>query len=180
MKITTPAGKVRRPSRYRKRVVVGTIVVMMIIYLVLHFSCFLARAIKTAVTVNREARILAALGKALGRKPFAEYDLTAEILGYFPEASLKNGKIIDAWGSPVTMKIERVENEIFVWIRSAGPDGKMGTKDDVVKGLAWVDEPDLLETIEEGVVWDGPLALGVHGSFSTNAVKPSTTPSGHQ
>ena len=131
-------------------------------------ACFLTNAIKIAVTQNRAAKIQVALGKTLGKKPFAEYDLTAELLEHFPEAPVKDGGITDEWGRVMTLKIERVSNEFHVWVRSAGPDRKIGTKDDVVRGIVWGNEPDLLESIEEGVIWDRPLVLGINGSFPSS------------
>jgi len=138
------------------------IATVIITALTLHFAYSVLRQVKRATTYGTLSAIYHNLGKALGAKPFVEYDLAAEILERRPDIPLKNGRIVDAWETPIIVKIERASNVVLVTSISAGPDKKMGTRDDLVKKIAWDDEQDLLETIEEGVVWDGPLIVKPH------------------
>ena len=142
-----------------KRFVIVMIVIAVIFPLFLFAYHVLREAIKIGLTQNRVARIHAALGRALGKKPLAEYHLATEILEQFPEVSVTNGRIVDEWGRPIIVTIERFTNVVWATVTSAGPDGKTGTKDDIVRKLAWVDQCDLLETIEDGTVLHDPLML---------------------
>ena len=40
------------------------------------------------------------------------------------------GQLLDPWGNPLSVKVERVGQHYVVYVRSAGPDGIMGNGDD--------------------------------------------------
>ena len=73
-----------------------------------------------------------------GRKVVGERDVTAVVADMASDMarvddgrfSSDAGQLLDPWGNPLSVKVERVEQHYVVYVRSAGPDGIMGNGDD--------------------------------------------------
>ncbi|MCL2104562.1 MAG: hypothetical protein FWH21_05865 [Kiritimatiellaeota bacterium] len=86
-------------------------------------------------------------------------NLASKVIQLNPDKTrVQNGQIVDAWGNPITVTIERIGNEIHTTIISAGSDGVIGTNDDIVHRWSST-EGDLVELFEDGEIWHNQLIV---------------------
>jgi hypothetical protein len=90
---------------------------------------------KRVTTLDTMGQILVALDRSLptNEVPLVEIDLAREVRRQFPNTVTVNGEVADAWGRPIRLSINNVTNGFAIEIVSAGPDGQVGTKDDLVR-----------------------------------------------
>ncbi len=87
------------------------------------------------------AKIISAVSASWGTMPLSEYKPAVETQKMFPKLATNNQKILDAWGNPIEILITEYDNKYVLSLVSAGPDGKMKTKDDYfrkIEGISWV------------------------------------------
>jgi hypothetical protein len=82
--------------------------------------------------------VTVALDRTLGTKPLAKYDVVEETVKLFPEIRKSGNQIVDAWSNPLDIEIRAFDKVIDVSITSAGPDGRFGTSDDLMKAV-WLE-----------------------------------------
>jgi hypothetical protein len=87
--------------------------------------------IKRVRTLDSMAQIIVSLDKTLGIMPLARYDPVVETQRLFPSIEVKSGQILDGWNRPITISITREVNGFRLSLVSPGPDGAMGTRDDL-------------------------------------------------
>lgn len=78
-------------------------------------------------------QIYVAVSKSLVTKQWIEFDPAEEAARIFPKLPRVNAKIADAWGHPISITIKRAGNKIYLKLNSAGPNGIMDNKDDLVQ-----------------------------------------------
>ena len=88
--------------------------------------------IKRMRTLDTMGQIYVSLSNSLGKTPLEKYNAVLETQKAFPDISVKDGKITDAWGNPIEISIQKIEKGYKVCFISGGSDGKVGTCDDVV------------------------------------------------
>jgi len=112
---------------------------IIIIFLVISIAvCFFIygktrNQVRRMTTLDSMGQILVALDRTAGESPLEQYDPVVETQKIFPSISVRNGQIMDGWGNPIKISIKRVKTGLQAYFTSAGPDGVMGSKDDVIR-----------------------------------------------
>ena len=88
--------------------------------------------IKRMETLDTMGQISAALDRALPTNQWQTIDPDKAVRSAFPRIPRIGRDVVDAWGRPITISIETVQQGFAVDIISSGPDGVIGTKDDLV------------------------------------------------
>jgi|GEM_PF-4218632 len=165
-----------------------TIVAMVIIVAMVAYFLFFMRAIHMGYgTYFTTEKICFAIAETLGTKPLDEYNLASEVIRLFPRVPVKNDQIVNVFGNPMMITLEREADgfrltsystrrgELLVYmlrgkVTSEKPDAETIKKmrGSLRNRLETDKNPDILQTFEEGVVWYDSLVLGTHGSLSTN------------
>jgi len=89
--------------------------------------------VNRARTFDYMGEIYVTITRTLETQPLKEYDAVSEARKIFPSLPVSNGAIVDAWGNPMRISIERIKDGFHVTLTSAGRDGVFGTKDDLVE-----------------------------------------------
>jgi len=84
-------------------------------------------------TLDTIGQILAAMDKGLTSNSRTEYNPVKEARKMFPLIPEKNGYIIDAWGNPISISIQKAESGFRIHIASAGSDEMIGSADDIIR-----------------------------------------------
>jgi hypothetical protein len=92
----------------------------------------LREAAKQARTDDTLSFILQTLCQRLTTNTFSELDVVTETTRLYPKVPTKAHTIVDAWGNPINISIQRRTNGYEIELISAGPDGVIGTHDDRV------------------------------------------------
>ena len=65
--------------------------------------------------------------------------LVTQIHAQYPNVTIYDGTVLDAWKHPIKIQTTEQDNKISIMTTSSGPDGVIGSKDDIIKS----DEFDL-------------------------------------
>ena len=94
--------------------------------------CLIRNGIKTARTQDTIALIITAMDRRLNHETWESgYDPVLETKREFPEVRVRDGRIVDEWGSPIEVTIKEDQTGFSFNIVSPGKDGRLGTSDDL-------------------------------------------------
>lgn len=83
-------------------------------------------------TMDSMGQLWVAMCETLSTNNFKQIDVATEALKLFPEIPVKNGQVLDSWGQPLKVSIERIDEGFRLDIISSGRDRVMGTSDDII------------------------------------------------
>ena len=132
----------RKRSVYLALLVAACVVLGIVAVVVqLSFPSWLEGVIHRHALASTQCVIVASEvhSRLVGRKEIDEEDVAAVVADMAREtarvdgpsyARAETGELLDPWGNPLSVKVERVEQHYVVYVQSAGPDGVMGNGDD--------------------------------------------------
>jgi len=111
-------------------------IVRMIFALVLVGTILVGKVVlnywKRMTTMDSMGQVWVAMCETLSTNNFKQINVAQESKRLFPEVLIKNGLLVDSWGRPLRVSIEKIEDGFGLDMTSSGPDGVMGTSDDIV------------------------------------------------
>ena len=126
----------------KKKLIMAVVIACIMLLIGVFCSLSIITQIKRVKTLDCMGLIMITLGRTLpiGSSLPKEYDSVMEAKKLFPEIPIVNHEIMDGWMNPIRISLKREGTNFQVECVSAGPDGIMGTKDDLVKKYAVPDE----------------------------------------